>query len=67
MFWISAANTWCSKYRDKALEKRIKTGAHSPGMFRVRGPFANSREFASDFQVKTTFGVTLRHCDTVTL
>ena len=24
MFWISAGNTWCSKYRDKALEKRIK-------------------------------------------
>merc|ERR1711860_390310 len=50
MFWISAANTWCSKYRNKALEKRIKTGVHSPGMFRVQGPFSNSREFASDFQ-----------------
>ena len=34
---------------DKALEKRIKTGAHSPGMFRVRGPFSNSHEFAHDF------------------
>ena len=43
MFWISAANTWCSKYRDKALEKRIKTGVHSPGMFRVQGPFSNSQ------------------------
>merc|ERR1712079_671394 len=50
MFWISAANTWCSKYRNKALEKRIKTGVHSPGMFRVQGPFSNSREFSSDFQ-----------------
>merc|ERR1719509_368082 len=49
MFWISAANTWCSKYRNKSLEKRIKTGAHSPGMFRVRGPFSNSPEFANDF------------------
>ena len=37
MFWISAANTWCSKYRNKALEKRIKTGVHSPGMFRSDG------------------------------
>merc|ERR1711874_625336 len=53
MFWISAANTWCSKYRNKALEKRIKTGAHSPGMFRVQGPFANSREFAEDFKCPT--------------
>jgi len=50
MFWISAANTWCSKYRNKALEKRIKTGAHSPGMFRVQGPFSNSKEFANDFK-----------------
>jgi len=50
MFWISAANTWCSKYRNKALEKRIKTGVHSPGMFRVQGPFSNSQEFAQDFQ-----------------
>jgi len=50
MFWISAANTWCSKYRDKSLEKRIKTGAHSPGMFRVRGPFSNSKEFNNDFK-----------------
>ena len=46
MFWISAGNTWCSKYRNKALEKRIKTGVHSPGMFRVQGPFSNSKEFA---------------------
>merc|ERR1740129_386284 len=50
MFWISAANTWCSKYRNKALEKRIQTGAHSPGMFRVRGPFSNSHQFAADFK-----------------
>merc|ERR1719472_289966 len=49
MFWISAANTWCSKYRNKSLEKRIKTGAHSPGMFRVQGPFSNSPDFANDF------------------
>merc|ERR1711884_607472 len=44
LFWLSAANTWCSKYRPKSLEKRIKTGAHSPGMFRVKGPFSNSKE-----------------------
>ena len=32
LFWLSAANTWCSKYRPKSLEQRIKTGAHSPGI-----------------------------------
>jgi len=50
MFWISAGNTWCSKYRDFALERRIRTGAHSPGPFRVKGPFSNSPDFARDFQ-----------------
>ena len=34
MFWISAANVWCAKYRDKALKLRVLTGVHSPDMFR---------------------------------
>merc|ERR1711936_657879 len=49
MFWISAGNTWCSKYRPLALERRIRTGAHSPGPFRVKGPFSNSPDFSRDF------------------
>ena len=49
LFWMSAANTWCFKYRPKALEQNIKTGVHSPGMFRVRGPFSNSPDFSADF------------------
>ena len=49
LFWLSAANVWCSKYRSKSLESRVRTGAHSPGMFRVKGPFSNSQEFARDF------------------
>ena len=57
LFWLSAANTWCSKYRPKSLEQRIKTGAHSPGMFRVKGPFSNSREFSTDFQCKLGSGM----------
>jgi len=52
LFWISAANVWCSKYRPKAMEQRIKTGAHSPGQFRVIGPFSNSEEFHNDFGCK---------------
>ncbi|XP_066597327.1 neprilysin-2 isoform X2 [Prorops nasuta] len=49
MFWISAANTWCSKYRPEALKLRITTGFHSPGEFRVLGPLSNMPEFSSDF------------------
>nr|CAH7760506.1 unnamed protein product [Callosobruchus chinensis] len=49
MFWISAANTWCAKYRPESLRLRILTGYHSPGQFRVQGPFSNSPYFAKDF------------------
>ncbi|GLV37814.1 Neprilysin 2 [Carabus blaptoides fortunei] len=49
MFWISAANTWCSKYRPESLKLRVTTGYHSPGQFRVLGPMSNLEEFAKDF------------------
>lgn len=49
MFWISAANTWCSKYRPESLKLRILTGYHSPGQFRVQGPLSNSDDFSKDF------------------
>ncbi|XP_035741301.1 neprilysin-2-like isoform X2 [Vespa mandarinia] len=49
MFWISAANTWCSKYRPETMKLRITTGFHSPGEFRVLGPFSNMDEFSKDF------------------
>ena len=49
LFWVSAANVWCAKYRDKALKLRVLTGVHAPDMFRVRGPFSNMKEFADDF------------------
>lgn len=49
MFWISAANVWCSKYRPETMKLRILTGFHSPGKFRVNGPMSNLPEFAKDF------------------
>ncbi|XP_030765452.1 neprilysin-2 isoform X1 [Sitophilus oryzae] len=49
MFWISAANTWCSTYRPESLKLRILTGYHSPGQFRVQGPLSNSVDFVKDF------------------
>ncbi|XP_058798010.1 neprilysin-2-like [Phymastichus coffea] len=50
MFWISAANVWCNKYRPEALKARIVTDVHSPGEFRVIGPMSNMQEFSNDFQ-----------------
>ncbi|ODM96912.1 Membrane metallo-endopeptidase-like 1 [Orchesella cincta] len=49
LFWLSAANVWCNKYRKESLKLRILTGVHSPGEFRVRGPFSNMDTFARDF------------------
>jgi predicted metalloendopeptidase len=50
LFWISAANVWCNKYRPESLKLRILTGVHSPGEFRVRGPFSNMKSFNEDFK-----------------
>jgi len=49
LFWISAANVWCSKYRPEALARLVTTGVHSPPQFRVMGTFSNMKEFAADF------------------
>jgi len=49
LFWVSAAQTWCSVYRPESMKMRITTGVHSPAQFRVLGPLSNMRDFASDF------------------
>lgn len=49
LFWISAAQTWCSVYRPEAMKMRITTGVHSPAQFRVLGPLANMNDFSRDF------------------
>ncbi|XP_035795572.1 neprilysin-2-like isoform X1 [Anopheles albimanus] len=49
LFWLSAAQTWCSVYRPESMKMRITTGVHSPGKFRVLGPMSNMHEFAKDF------------------
>lgn len=49
LFWISAANVWCGKYRPEVLKLRVLTGSHSPAPFRVIGPFSNTKEFAEEF------------------
>ncbi|XP_040072345.1 neprilysin-2-like [Ixodes scapularis] len=49
LFWISAANVWCSKDRPETLKLRILVDAHSPALFRVIGPTSNTPEFAAEF------------------
>ncbi|XP_054160650.1 neprilysin-2-like isoform X2 [Oppia nitens] len=49
LFWISAANVWCGKYRPEVLKLRVQVGSHSPAQFRVVGPVSNVPEFAQTF------------------
>lgn len=49
LFWISAANTWCERRRPESLKLQVLNGYHSPGRYRVLGPFRNIKYFAKDF------------------
>ncbi|XP_031331522.1 neprilysin-2-like isoform X2 [Photinus pyralis] len=49
MFWISAAQIWCSKYTDKYFKYLLKHDPHSPAEYRIIGPFSNSENFTRDF------------------
>ena len=35
LFWVSAANVWCGKYRPETLKLRILTGHHSPARYEI--------------------------------
>ena len=55
MFWISAANVWCSKSRPEALKLSVVTGTHSPDQFRVQveiweGNTSSNSSFREHFQ-----------------
>lgn len=49
MFWISAAQTWCSTSREWYTKMTMTVDSHSPSKFRVAGSVKNNREFANDF------------------
>ncbi|XP_026818640.1 neprilysin-2-like [Rhopalosiphum maidis] len=50
LFWLSAANIWCSKHRPEELKNSILTNEHAPNHFRIIGSFSNQKEFSNDFQ-----------------
>ncbi|XP_055296410.1 neprilysin-2-like isoform X2 [Sitodiplosis mosellana] len=49
MFWIAAAQTWCSASRDWYTKMAITVDSHAPSRFRVIGSVKNNKEFAKDF------------------
>jgi predicted metalloendopeptidase len=51
-FFVANAAIWRTRYRDEALISQIRTGQHSPGPFRVRGPLSNLPAFGQAFGCK---------------
>lgn len=51
-FFLSWATVWRTKMRDEALETKIKTDPHSPGMYRAYVPLQNVDAFYDAFDVK---------------
>lgn len=49
MFWLAGAQIWCNTMRPETLKRRVLTDGHSPGEFRVNGPYSNLPEFAADW------------------
>lgn len=49
MFWISYANTMCSKSHPGFQDLIILEDEHSPTEFRINGPLSNSKDFSKDF------------------
>lgn len=50
LFWISAAQTWCSVERPEVKKILILTDNHALSEFRVLGTLSNSYDFARDFK-----------------
>lgn len=51
-FFLGLAQVWRSKYRDEAIELRVKSDPHSPPYFRVNGVVPNIDAFYETFDVR---------------
>ncbi|MDR9458387.1 MAG: M13 family metallopeptidase [Salegentibacter sp.] len=50
-FFMSWATVWRTKMRDEALQNKIKTDPHSPGMYRAYVPLQNINAFYEAFEI----------------
>ncbi|KAF0289689.1 Neprilysin-2 [Amphibalanus amphitrite] len=50
MFWLGAANAWCSVYKEERLRLLLLTDSHAPSFVRINTSLRNTRLFAEDWQ-----------------
>ena len=50
LYFMSYAQSWCSKMTPEVLESRAHSNPHSPPMWRVNGVVVNQPEFAAAFK-----------------
>ncbi len=53
-YFMGYALGWLGQTTEKRLKSRLLTDVHSPGKYRVNGPFADVDEFYSTFNIKPT-------------
>ncbi|XP_033229648.1 neprilysin-2-like [Belonocnema kinseyi] len=49
LFWINAAQTWCTVHKPEELKYIVTNDNQTPAEFRIRGAFSNRPEFSKDF------------------
>lgn len=54
VFFVSYAQSSCSKWTDELLAQVVASDPHSPDPLRVNGPLANLPEFAQTFSCSAT-------------
>lgn len=50
LFWITGAQTWCTKRRKESIHIMMETGDHPLEQFRVIGSLSNNEDFIKDFK-----------------
>lgn len=53
-YFLGYALGWLGHTREEQLRSRLLTDVHSPGKYRVNGPFADVDEFYTTFDIKPT-------------
>lgn len=54
IFWLAAAQVWCSVATPAQAQWQILNDVHSPGKYRILGPMSNLEGFADTYGCSAT-------------